>query len=64
MVKSDPEFTAVPKRDRLDVDEDSDPSANALTESITDDGVVFIDADDEDLDKYRDLDGPIWDGSE
>lgn len=54
MVKSDPEFTAVPKKERLEIDDDSDPAANALDEATG--------ADDEDLDDYRNLDGPVWGG--
>ena len=58
----DPECVAVPTDQQLDADPAPGGDNDALTETTTTDGVVFIDADDNDLDDYRDPDGPVWDG--
>ena len=56
------EFTSVPLDQQLDHDDDGSSNTNAITEEKTADGVVFFDADDDDLDDYRDRSGPIWKG--
>jgi len=50
----DPEYLVVPADQQLDHDDDGSEDTNALT--------VETGADDEDLDDYRDRDGPIWRG--
>lgn len=56
MAEEETEFVPVPPEEQLDIDDDTDEFANALTEETG--------ADDEDLDDYRNLDGPIWGGPE
>ena len=48
------EYTEVPSSERLDYDEDGSDDTNAITDDTG--------ADDDDLDDYRDLDAPIWEG--
>ncbi len=62
MTQQDPEFVAVPTGQQLDADPAPGGDNDALTESTSAEGVVFIDDDAHDLDDYRDPDGPVWDG--
>ncbi len=48
------EFTSVPLEDQLDYDDDGSDNTDALDEATG--------ADNDDLGKYRNRDGPIWRG--
>jgi hypothetical protein len=50
------EFASVPVTKQLDHDDDGSDDTNALTDDTG--------ADNDDLDNYRDLDAPVWEGPE
>ncbi len=50
----EPEFTSVPLDQQLDRDDDGSDNTNALDEATGDDT--------DDLDKYRDRSGKVWEG--
>jgi len=48
------EFVSVPESEQLDYDDDGSDDTDAITERSG--------ADDEDLEKYKDRNAPVWEG--
>ncbi len=53
MTDRETEYVEVPLKEQLDHDDDGSDDTNAVTDG---------DADDRDLDDYRDTAGQVWDG--